>query len=162
MLRLVNVYLVIASVVNLFFFSKALFGSFPEIDASGLFLSLIIIASVAYCLYSNTLLLLRKKEHRFTHLLRYNLWYNIFQIPGFSVLGFVYIFSAGMEVVPYIINNGDLNIGCRFDLFNVKGSCYYDPGEITSFIGFNLIPLGISVFLNSTIQKLSRFRKNEE
>jgi hypothetical protein len=160
MLRLINVYLIIASVVNLFFFFSRLFASFPSVDASGLFLTVLVITAVGYCLFSNVVLLWGKKEHKSVHFLQYNFWYNIFQIPGFSVSGFVYFFSAGIEVIPYIVNDGELHIGCRFDLFNAKGSCYYDPRETRYFMWINLVPLAISVFLNGIIQKYRGLKAN--
>lgn len=160
MLRLINIYLIIASAVNLYFFFKMLYASFPSVDASGLFLMVLVIAAVGYCLYSNAVLLLGKNEHKTARFLQYNFWYNIFQVPGVSVLGFVYFFSAGMEVVPYIINNGDLHMGCRFDLFNAKGSFYFDPNKTTYFIWVNLVPLAISVFLHNVIQKHQRVQKD--
>ena len=155
MLRSINGYLILTGFIALIILLRTIIETFQTTSVPGYFLLLLMLASVVWGIYTNAVLLFKKDNVNTVRYLKYNLWYNILQAGAFSLFGFVYVFSMGVEVIPYVLNDGNINIGCRFDLFNVKASCYYNSEESVYFLGINLVPLLIAVFLNHFINKTS-------
>lgn len=151
-LLLVNaIYNIISSLIVIFYYGNALFFSKTELSDKVFIFYLFILTAFLFLQYTNWALLFLK-DH-ISIFIKYNIVFALLQIIHLKIFGLIFDFSAGIEIMPYIIIHDGINFGLKYDIWNMIFTALYRSDATGFFLGISLIP--ILVFISySRIYKI--------
>jgi len=139
LLVLVSAYSIIASVIVLLYYLKNTLLSFNQISLGSIIINVLMILIFGALFLSNIYLLADKGNKKIS--LKYNIVIYLLQIFHINILGFIYEFSSGIEIIPYFLIKNKLNFGVKYDLWNILLTLYYRNNMNGFLIGLNLISI---------------------
>ncbi|WP_109699108.1 hypothetical protein [Chitinophaga deserti] len=162
MLKFVLGFLLLSSIGNIFVWCIFFLGVHEAQDVLLIALFIVMVSIAAVSCYTCFMLLFKKDTNRTRQFLKFNYWNCVMQIPGFSLFGLTYIYSAGTEFILYMQNEGSITFGARIELLKANTTLVYNPEEPVYFLGINLVPLFIAMYLNKVLDKTDLMTKEEE
>ncbi len=151
-----------ASLLNLYFLQRFAMSNFHGIGAPQWILISLSTAAICYCAYTNYMLLAGKREQQKRHFFRYNLWFNIIQIPNFNLFGVMMMINLGIKCMPYISNAGGIDFGIDIELFEMQVVGQYSAASTAVYFGLNIIPIFIAIQLDRALQGIREDEEDKE
>ena len=152
MLTAINIYQILVSIMSLIIFVQSFVKAFIENNnqVTG-FLSLLLIVLTLSTIYTNIMILLKKKEREFIIV---NIWLNFIQVFYLSLVGFTYYILIGIEIIPYFIYKENIKFGIYYELFSARGGLAIQSGNEIS-VGLSILPALICIMLTHILKKKS-------
>ncbi|MNE54016.1 hypothetical protein D3C80_1487740 [compost metagenome] len=135
--NVVIILIVLIRALNVFFNSS-------DSGMTELLLDLFLFSVYSILIITNLFLIFSKEFTRFC--LIYNLFFALSQVVHVKLLGVIYEFSSGVEIIPFISLNNGYAFGIEYDIMRIVFTLFYDSSRLGFFVGINIIPLLIFLY----------------
>ncbi|MFT5970296.1 MAG: hypothetical protein ACI8ZO_000804 [Flavobacteriales bacterium] len=131
--------------INFVGFIIAFFGilnSDEDVQLKELLLIIPLIVLSLYMMAANWEVIFSKSSNKIRRYINVNKLFSLLQITQIKVFGFFYVFSYGVEIMPYYIDRDSaFRFGLSYELFDLNYMIFYNSEANGILIGLNLLPL---------------------